>query len=63
MNKEKKPINTNNNYIFSEDTIDAIRELGSVLRSIHERLVREGYTIECGKVIKRTNDQFEQRNS
>lgn len=38
-------------YIFSEETMQALRELGDVLRDIHKRLLSEGYIIKRGKII------------
>lgn len=38
-------------YIFSQDTIDSISELGSVFQKIHSRLMSEGYSIIDGKLI------------
>lgn len=38
-------------YYFSQETIDSISELGSVLQKIHNRLTSEGYSIIDGKLI------------
>ena len=38
--------------IFSKETIDSLRELGSVYARIRRRLLSEGYTIKDGKIIK-----------
>ena len=35
-----------------EETIKAVRELGAVLRRIHNRLVSEGYIFQDGEYIK-----------
>lgn len=35
---------------FTEETIDGLRNLGAALKRIHSRLLREGYTIENGKI-------------
>ena len=40
------------NYIFSEETMQSIRELGAVLQAIHNRLYAEGYVLQDGKFIK-----------
>ena len=37
---------------FTNETIQSLVELGVVLRSIHDRLVAEGYTIKNGKIYK-----------
>lgn len=37
---------------FSDETMESLRELGAVLRPIHERLIAEGYTIKNGKMCK-----------
>lgn len=39
-------------YIFSDETIDSLKELGTVLRGIHDRLISEGYLIQGGKIFK-----------
>jgi len=38
--------------LFSKETIDSLRELGSVYARIRRRLLSEGYTIKDGKIIK-----------
>lgn len=38
--------------IFSEETMQSLRELGAVLQSIHNRLLAEGYIIKDGHLIK-----------
>ncbi len=35
-------MNNKKEYIFSEETIKSLEELGLVLRQIHNRLVKEG---------------------
>ena len=37
--------------IFSQETIDSVTELGSVLQKIHNRLLSEGYCIMANRVI------------
>jgi hypothetical protein len=37
---------------LSEETIRAVRELGAVLRRIHDRKISEGYIFRNGKFIK-----------
>lgn len=37
---------------FTDETMQSLVELGSILRSIHDRLVVEGYTIKNGKIYK-----------
>ncbi len=36
------------NHSFSEETLESLVELGSVLEKIHRRLVSEGYEIKDG---------------
>ena len=43
------------NNIFSDETIKSLGELGSVLRSIHERMINSGYIIKDGIIIKNEN--------
>lgn len=38
-------------YLFSDETIQSLEELGSVLRRIHARLIAEGYSIIGGRLI------------
>jgi len=40
------------NYIFSEETMQGLRELGAVLQNIHNRLIAQGYTIKDGIITK-----------
>lgn len=35
-----------NNYIFSEETVAALQELGEVLKRIRKRLISEGVNID-----------------
>lgn len=37
---------------FSEETLASLRDLGEVIRKIHNRLVSEGYVIANGKILK-----------
>ena len=41
-------------YIFSQETINSLIELGDVLKPIRRRLFAEGYTIVNGKLVKPT---------
>lgn len=38
-------------YIFRQEVIDTVSELGSALQRIHNRLISEGYSIIDGKLI------------
>jgi hypothetical protein len=40
------------NQPLSQETVQALQELGSVFRQIHRRLISEGYVIRDGKLIK-----------
>lgn len=40
------------NKLFSNETVEALAELGIVLERIHRRLLAEGYSIESGKIYK-----------
>lgn len=70
----RKEINpgSSGNY-FSQETIDSVSELGSVLQRIHNRLISQGYSIIDGKLInakgeveyerpKRYREEYHQRN-
>ena len=37
---------------FSQETVQALQELGNVFRQIHRRLISEGYTIRDGEIIE-----------
>jgi len=39
-------------YVFSEETIESLSELGVELKKIHDRLVSDGYIFIDGKIIK-----------
>lgn len=39
--------------ILSEETLDSLEELGTVLRRIHKRMIFEGYEILDGKIRKK----------
>ena len=38
--------------VLPEETIRAVRELGEILRRIHNRVTSEGYIFKDGKYIK-----------
>ncbi len=38
-------------YKFTEDEMQSFRDLGAVLRQIHNRLISEGYTITDDEII------------
>ena len=40
------------NEHFSEETVQSIAELAEIYRSIHKRLISEGYVIKDGKIYK-----------
>ncbi len=40
------------NSTLSKETIDSLEELGDVLKSIHNRMISEGYEIKNGHIIK-----------
>ncbi len=40
--------------IFDDETLTGLKSLGTVLQRVHNRLVREGYVIESGKIYKPT---------
>lgn len=43
--------NNKEEYIFSQETVDALIALGGVLQRIHERMASEGYHIVDGKIV------------
>ncbi len=42
-------------YPLSKDTLLALEELGDVLKSIHRRMVSEGYELVDGAIRKKTS--------
>ena len=42
-------------YPLSKDTLLALEELGDVLKSIHRRMVSEGYELVDGVIRKKTS--------
>lgn len=56
MNKldthNKEAASESTNQPLSQETVQALQELGSVFRQIQRRLISEGYTIQDGKLIK-----------
>ncbi len=50
------------NPILSKETIDAIEELGDILKGIHKRMIFEEYEIKNGHITKvKTKDVYEKR--
>ena len=45
----------NKKPVFSDETIEALREFGEVLQQIHDRLLKEGKTIELDDHYKPKN--------
>jgi len=43
---------TSRDWLFTPDTIESIRSLSSVLEGVHKRLIKEGYTIKDGIILK-----------
>jgi hypothetical protein len=39
-------------HLLSKETLDALEELGGVLRNIHRRMVSEGYEIVDGNIAR-----------
>ncbi len=48
---------------FSQETINGLIGLGEILRKIHIRLIREGYSIIDGKLISPIGETFYERKS
>jgi len=44
---------------LSNDTLDAMEELGNVLKTIYMRMKREGYAIVEGKIVKINENENE----
>jgi len=42
---------------LSKETIDAMEELGTVLKTVYLRMKKEGYTIVDGKVVKANENE------
>jgi hypothetical protein len=43
--------NETNNFIFSQAEIDNFSGIYAALKTIHDRLIREGYTIKDGQIF------------
>ena len=41
-----------NGHLFSQETVDALDELGDVIWGIRKRLMSEGYEVKDGKIYK-----------
>ena len=46
------PVKTQNVFLFSQETVDSLYELGNVYTRIRRRLISEGYIIKGNKIIK-----------
>ncbi len=44
-------------FIFPDETIEALQGLGEILRGIRNRLIREGYTIKDGNIYKNNDNR------
>ena len=42
----------NKKWIFSDETISALAELAEAVKSIDDRLFRDGYIIKDGQLVK-----------
>jgi hypothetical protein len=49
-------------FIFPQETVDALQELGMIFRRTHERMVAEGYAIVDGKIVKADANQPDDNN-
>ncbi len=47
---------------LSKETLDAMEELGTVLKSIYLRLKNEGFEMEDGKLVKLSENEQETKN-
>ena len=56
----------NNNHkepAFSEETLQALKELGVVLRGVHNRMIKEGYHIVNDKIVSiETGEEWVRRD-
>ena len=48
---KKTPTQKQAVFLFSQETVDSLYELGNVYAKIRARLLSEGYTIKDGKII------------
>lgn len=39
-------------YHFTEETLEALQELGELLREIYDQAISEGYVMEGGRIYK-----------
>ncbi len=40
-------------FLFSDETLQSLAELGEILKKIDKRLDAEGYAIQDGKIVKK----------
>lgn len=55
LNKDTSP--TEKQYIFTQETIDSLMELGEALKKIHLRMLSEGYVFENNQFIRPHDNQ------
>ena len=54
--------NNNEEYIFSQETVDTLVALGKVLEKIHQRMVDEGYHIVDDKIVNiKTGEEWRRK--
>jgi len=57
MNTVPKTTEYGSSVVLSKDTLDAMEELGTVLKTIYVRMQREGYRIVDGKMVYENDDE------
>lgn len=53
--------NETNNFIFSQAEIDNFSGIYAALKTIHDRLIREGYTIKDGQIIPPSKNKLDNK--
>jgi hypothetical protein len=56
LTADKQEFCVGERHLFAPDTLNSLGELGSILQRIHTRLVRDGYVIENGQVVKKPDN-------
>lgn len=57
MNTAPKTTEYGSGVVLSEDTLGAMEELGTVLKTIYVRMQKEGYQIVDGKMVCENDDE------
>lgn len=57
MNTAPKTTEYGSGVVLSKDTLGAMEDLGTVLKTIYVRMQKEGYRIVDGKMVYKNDDE------